>query len=186
MDLISTQRLLARLFTEGPLRKRFYSDPIAVGAEFGIAADEADRLAALSHDRVRTFSQTLVRKRLAEIRRLLPETSRLLGPRLADLFSQHAAEYRPGGLQKHADDARAFGRWLSRPGARVPRALIDLARYESIWLQFHMGRWWPQIALFRVDPRTTGDAKSNSPRSRRTFILWFRLAGRVRHVCLCF
>src|SRR4051812_12929079 len=106
MGLAESQRLLARLYTDGPLRARFAADPSAVAAEFGLSPGEAATLAALPLDQVADFAGSLVRKRRGEVEPLLPLTPRALGPaRLADLFRRHARAHVPSGIRKHRDDA---------------------------------------------------------------------------------
>jgi hypothetical protein len=181
MDLKTTQQLLARLYTDAGLRQKFFSEPTAVAAEFGIAADEVRQLAHLSQQQVEGFARSLERKRLQELRRALPVTCQVLGARLEELFARHAAAYQPRGLHRHAADAVAFAAFLSRTPSDIPEATSELARYEAICLRFRLGRSWPLVARFRFDPRVAAGAQR---RPGFTIACWLRLGGRVRHLLL--
>jgi hypothetical protein len=183
MDLNATQRLLAKLYTDSALRQRFSVERGAVAKEFGIAPDEARQLEHLPVEQLAAFARTLERKRISELRRALPATCRALGSRLHHLFELHAARFHPHGAQRHVDDAVAFARFLFR--ARDPTGVADLGRYEANWLRFRNGRAWPLLAVFRSDPRGLAAGRSAEPdRSRWLIALWFRLAGRPRHLAL--
>ena len=187
MDLKATQRLLASLYTDETLRQRFLSAPSAVAVEFGITGADARHLAGLSSSQLSGFSRSLTRKRLQELRRVLPATCRALGPRLEDLFARHAAEYHPTGLHRHAADAAAFAAFVARPPLAVPGAVADLASYESHALQFHLGRKFPLLAVFHSDPRRYAPAESDGARPPcLTLAVWFHLFGRPRNLVVTF
>lgn len=184
MDLNQTQRLLARLFTDRQFRERFFADPQLAGDELGLTPGEVHQLLALSNTEVSAFAQTLHRKRLAEIRRLLPLTCRAIGPGLDELFARHASAFHPSGSRRDLADAHEFAVFLGKVDS-VPRHLAELAAYESIWLRFRGGRHWLQIAWFGSDPRDAWRRRAGPARlapRRGTLALWFRFAGRVRHL----
>ena len=184
MDLKATQRFLAELYTDEAQRQRFAARPQAVAEEFGIAPDAARQLAELSAAQVAGFARCLQRKRLNEVRRMLPETCRALGSDLAQVFEAHAARFQPQGVRRHLDDALAFARFLSQsPGVNTD--LVDLARYEAHWLRFRQGRVGPLLAIFRSDPRETATGCcAESGHNRGLLACWFRLGGRLRHVAI--
>jgi hypothetical protein len=132
MALADVQAVLARLFTEAPFRASFFEDPLAVGHASGLDPAEAQALAELSRSEVDGFAATLRRKRLADVRRVLPLTARALGAAFGDLArSAVASAARPG---RHHDDARAIVdrlRGLARSYQLEPPWAADLARYEA-------------------------------------------------------
>jgi hypothetical protein len=208
MDLKATQRLLAELSTDDALRQRFAVAPETVAEEFGFDPDVARQLAGLSVAQVTGFACCLHRKRLNEMRRMLPATCRALGSRLAHLFELHAARLKPQGAGRHVDDAVAFSsflsHWSSPHGTKltlddrssitatgcggptgVAPGIADLASYEVHWLRFLKGRIWPLLAIFRSDPREAMTGRSSELCDNRWLLAcWFRLRGRPRHVAI--
>jgi hypothetical protein len=132
MALADVQSILARLFTDAPLRAAFFDDPVAVGRSCGLDVAEARTLAGLSRAEVDGFAATLQRKRIADVRKMLPLTARALG----DAFAGHvrpvlAGAARPG---RHHDDACAVAehlRRMARYHQLTPPWAADLARYEA-------------------------------------------------------
>ena len=177
------QHLLAVLYTDAALRQRFSIAPESVAEEFGIDAAAARQLADLPSAQVGGFARSLLRKRMNEVGRLLPATSRVLGARFAPLFESHAAQFQPQGLRRHFDDAVAFAAFLSRSQDIVVRE-ADVARYEVLRLRFRQGRVWPLLAMFRTDPRDAATGGAGTGGNRWLLACWFRFGGRVRHVAI--
>jgi hypothetical protein len=132
MALADVQGVLARLFTDAPFRASFFADPVAVGRASGLDPAEAQVLSELSRSEVDGFAATLRRKRVADVRSVLPLTARALGAAFGDLTRPAmAGASRPG---RHHDDARAIVdrlRGLARSYQLEPPWVADLARYEA-------------------------------------------------------
>jgi hypothetical protein len=132
MALADVQAVLARLFTDPPFRASFFDDPVAVGRASGLHAAEARTLSELSRSEVDGFAATLRRKRVADLRSVLPLTARALGAAFGDLErAAVAGGARPG---RHHDDARAIVdrlRDLARSDQLELPWAADLARYEA-------------------------------------------------------
>ena len=189
MGLAEAQRLLARLWTDAPLRARFADDPSGVAAEFGLSPEEARGLEALSLGELDDFAGSLVRKRRGEVETLLPLTCKALGPgRFAELFRAHARDYVPAGIGKHRDDAVAFASSL---GARVadPPWLGDLARLEAASILAYGPARRGLVLRLGHHPLELARAANGggpAPRRRPTWVAWFRATagGRLRRVVL--
>ncbi len=184
MGLAESQRLLARLSTDAPLRVRFAADPAAVLAEFGLSAEEAATFAALPLDQLDDFAGSLIAKRRGEVESLLPLTFKAIGPsRFSALFRRHAASFVPVGIKKHRDDAVAFAAFLGR-AAIDPPWHAEVARVEAAALLAHdPARRWRFLRLRHHPQELARSATSReTPRSRPTLIVWFRLGrqGRLR------
>ncbi len=188
MGLAQTQDFLAQLYTDSGLRTRFFADPHGVGMAVGLAADLAAQLAELSSDEVTFFAHSLQRKRLNEVRKLLPLTDRALGMRFVKLFLQYAESHIPKGIKKHGEDALAFAAYVERV-ARAQRVgpawVVDLIRYESAWVNVHCRprRW--QVRWYRhpVDKLVRGlmDDRGTTVCLRRPTIgLWLRFSRRSK------
>lgn len=121
MGLAEVQALMAQLYTDAPLRERFFDDPTAVGLEFDLSGDEIRHLEHLSERQVGRFADALRGKRLHGVAKLLPLTREALGDRLHDLFQRYAGTYAPRGIRKHRDDALAFATDVERLARRARR-----------------------------------------------------------------
>jgi len=184
MGLAEQQRLLARLYTDAAFRERFLADPRGQGETLGLAPTDVEQLSGLSPQQLGFFARSLYRKRLGEVRKLLPATRRALGPRFAALFQQFCDGYTPGGTKKHRDDALAFAAFLRREWS-VPPWIVDLARYEAAWLRATAGECVVLACWFRypVGAMVREVAEGNGlqpPDKRPTLAFWFRLLGRGR------
>lgn len=138
MGLAQLQGALAQLFTDAALRERFFADPAVIGREFGFASEMIVQLEKLGQAEIAEFTRSLNHKRFSAVRDLLPLTARAPGDRFDGLFLEHAERYRPGGIQKHLNDALAFARFLNdrrSPGGLEPPWLRSLARYEATSLK---------------------------------------------------
>jgi len=131
MTLRRQQDILARLYTDNSFRSQFLSDPPSFAAALGISAAEAEGLAALAGDEVTWFSESLLSKRLREVRKMLPLTERAIGAdRFAQFFRDFAAHSSPGSIKKHLEDSLAFAANLSRDPSG-DRSARSIARFES-------------------------------------------------------
>ena len=138
MGLADMQRVLARLYTNAPLRERFHADPLAVARELGFSDEEARRLAEVPPARLDSFARSLHSKRLGQVAKLLPLSRRALGQTFDEAFRRFADSYVPKGTKKHLGDALAFADYLEhklRRGSEHPRWLLDLLRYERARLK---------------------------------------------------
>lgn len=186
MSLAETQRLLARLYTDAELRRRFFAAPEDVGREWGLEADEARALAS-SRGQVDSFARALEKKYLRQVRHLLPKTAALLGGGLGELFSAYAAAERarrpPGGLHKIPEDARRFAAFVER---RTEDELVRaVARFEAAWVRAHAPgfRFAAGVFPYRMGEvlRRLDEGEKTGPARRPSLHLWWRL-GRLRHL----
>lgn len=133
MGLAEIQQTLARLYTESELRERFFSDPLTVGRELGLSAEEARNLAQLSVAQVRGYADSLVGKRLTGVGKLLPLTRRVLGERFDRHFRNYAAANRHIGAPFYFEDATAFASHLEgklREERVAGGWVLDLLHFE--------------------------------------------------------
>jgi hypothetical protein len=200
MGLADVQGLLAQIYTDAATRHRFFGDPQMVGQALGLDPEEAGQLASLPVRQVEFFASSLKRKRLNEVRNLLPLTCSVLGEQLATLFWQYADSYRPYGLRKHHKDAFAFSSFIQRFGKAAgiqPAWVVDLALYETAWLGISSGsrRWIVSKFRYPVGElvRTTALEKADGLKPVPTVGVWLRFTprGAPRHFilsvpsCLC-
>jgi hypothetical protein len=180
MGLAEVQAALARLFTDEPLRARFFADPMSVGHEFGLDDREARDLAGLSREHVSQFAATLRRKRIDDARKVLPLTARALGDAFADCLL--AAIDGPGSPSRHRDDARALVDRLARSDIDPPWA-ADLARYEWTFREATGRRVGMILRRFRYPVARLAEAIRRDEsladiRLRPALGIWLRIPGR--------
>jgi hypothetical protein len=190
MDLAKTQALLARIYTDADLRRRFLHDPQTEGERHGLTLAETQQLAKLAPSEVHFFADSLVRKRLNEAGKLLPLTRQALGRHFDAYFHRYAKSHALQMTKPHQQDAIVFAAFLNgeRGEGLEPEWAADLARYEASRLATaDLGRRWA-LCLFRCPaprPAHGGAQVEGAPRPRLQPLLavWFRLRprGRLRH-----
>lgn len=186
MDLAKTQLLLARLYTAAALRERFFSDPEAVGREFGLDRQQRREFAMLSARQVNFFADSLIRKRLGEVSKLLPLTRKVLGARFEALFRRYAEIHRLEMPKPHQNDAISFSAFLEHSArtefSEMPWGL-DAARFEAVCLEaMASGHCWT-VRLFRYPIRellrSAAEAdQAPPPIPRPTLAIWLRFSWR--------
>lgn len=191
MGLAEVQLVLAQLYTNTELRERFFANPQVVGEELGLSVDEQQQLALLSAQQVKGFASSLKRKRLGEVRELLPLTARVLGKDCSKLFWQYAETYVPQGIKKHWEDALAFASFVQNVEEIEPSWIVDLVRYEEAWLQASVPNCRFQVCWFNYNISWLVRSLTDNWRTPRaiyqpTIAIWFRLTpkGKLRHKVL--
>jgi hypothetical protein len=183
MALADVQAVLARLFTEAPFRASFFDDPVAVGQASGLDPAEAQALSGLCRSEVDGFAATLRRKRVADVRSMLPLTAHVLGAAFSDLAGPVVASAaRPG---RHHDDARAIVdrlRGLARSYQLEPPWAADLARYEATFDAAQRRRACLLVRRFRFPVAALavailGGAPMADVKPRMTVGIWVRWPG---------
>ncbi|HEX5706228.1 MAG TPA: hypothetical protein VFX96_02960 [Pyrinomonadaceae bacterium] len=103
---------------------------------------------------IKSFVGPVHDKRLGEVCKLLPLTSRVLGRRFGEVFTRYAKEHRPEAPKKHLGDALSFALFLERTARRErfePRWVLDLMRYEKSRIKASDPRRRLVACLFRHD-----------------------------------
>lgn len=183
MALADVQTVLARLFTDAVFRAAFFDGDPRAGGCCRLGATEADALARLSRTEVEAFAATLIRKRTADVRTVLPLTARALGPAFGRAVAPVlAGAARPG---RHRDDAGAVAAHLAREaraGTMAAPWAADLARWEAAFGDAQRRRVCLLMRRFRypvADLATailSGAAVVTTP--RMTVSVWIRWPGR--------
>lgn len=132
---LALQPILAQLYTNAELRSRFFTNPELVGAELGLNTTQIQQLSLLSATEVNLFASSLKRKRLGEVRELLPMSAKALDKEFSRLFWQYAETYLPQGIKKHLLDAIAFATYIEKVDNIEPDWILDLVKYEKSWLE---------------------------------------------------
>lgn len=176
---LALQPILAQLYTNTELRSRFFTNPEAVGAELGLNKTQIQQLSQLPSTAVNLFATSLKRKRLGEIRELLPMTAKALDKEFAKLFWQYAETYLPQGIKKHLDDAKSFASYIEKVGNIKPDWILDLVRYEKAWLEAAEPNTRLLVRRFRY---AVNQSEGNL---QQPFVaIWFRLSHQGKLKCI--
>ena len=182
MGLAELQRTLARIYTDAQLRERFFGDPLKVGREIGLSAEDARLLSQMSAKQVNTFADSLYNKRLLGVGKLLAMTRRVLGERFEAHFRRYVAAHVHGGTPQYLDDARTFAAYLEQR-LREERVgsgwTLDLLRYEKARLKAADPNRRLVAAFFRHDisrlvRSVARKEETPSVVKRATVALWVR------------
>lgn len=178
MSLAQTQTLMARLFTDGKLRRAFFDAPIDVARSFGLSEAEAIAFAAIDRREVEAFAQSLYGKRALDLRKAMPFTAQALEEQFESVLFPAISDISAASV---GADARALLRTLEDAPVNSGCAgyIADLARFELAFIE--AGGAGIQIRRFNHDIAPIVSAlRSREPVSatRRAMIgVWIRLPG---------
>ena len=160
MDLRARQDLLARLFTDPDFRRAHDKHE----SEFSV--EEVND--------VERFAESLFRKRLHEVEKLIPITRQALVGSLESEFRSFYPTFDPKTIKRHLEEAIAFCRYLQRQPS-IPEEARHAANFEAAKLTFY--GYERSFALCRPSPRSI----AGESRRRISFTLWIRLGKHVRY-----
>lgn len=113
MKIDLTQGILSRLYTDSVFRNDFIKDKELFYKKYSVSSDETIKfIEALPVDQIVFFAQSLLSKRIHEVKALLPLSHKLIGKNSRNLFLVYAESYIPKGIHKHHDDAQHFADYL--------------------------------------------------------------------------
>ena len=194
MALAQIQHLMARLYTEAELRQRFFENTSRLGQAFGLDPEEVKLLGQVAPQQVGSFADSLHRKRLSAVAKLLPLSQSVLRKRFGALFQRYVETQVPQGIQRHHRDAIAFCTFAEQvSGAEgIEPWVVELMRYEATWVRAANPtcRWLVRLFRYRMDElvqnRMREDESPMSSESRcPTIAFWFRSRRRrLRHIVL--
>lgn len=178
---LALQPILAQLYTNAELRSRFFTDPEVVGTQLGLNTTQIQQLAQLSAPQVNLFATSLKRKRLGEVRELLPMTAKALNKDFSRLFWHYADTYLPYGIKKHLLDAIAFASYIEKIDNIQPDWILDLVKYEKAWLETAESQKRLILRRFRY---VITQSEGNFQVLQQPYLaIWLRLPdGKVRYI----
>jgi hypothetical protein len=153
MALQQQQDLLARLYTDNEFRSEFLRKPSSFAEVLGVSPEEADCLAAVAGGEVEWFSESLVSKRLREVRKMLPMSEQELGAKeFARNFREFSERFAPTSVKKHLEDSLAFAMTLIKDPS-LEGSERSVVRFESGRLRHNAFEKRFSLCLLRFDPR---------------------------------
>lgn len=121
---------LARLLSDASLREAYRQDRRGTAARLAVRPADRSGFLSLDPSLLDRQADTLLNKRLHEVRRLLPDTFTRVGAEAPSLFRAYAQTRWPVGHMRHVDDAVAFCRHLLANGTgKVNRAELNRLRF---------------------------------------------------------
>ena len=183
MNLQKQQDLLARLYTENKFRSEFLRKPATYAEMIGVSPEEAAALATVAAGEVAWFAESLVSKRLREVRKMLPMTEQEMGSKeFARSFRLFSDQFSPTSVKKHLEDSLAFAAALIKDPT-LDNSERGIVRFESCRLRHNSLSKLFSFCLLRSDPRrVTGFTHYEKPRGFGIWIAigrWSRIFFRV-------
>jgi len=186
MGLKEQQAALAKLYTSESSRDHLASSGSTRDSSLKLNQAEQAKLNSILQDEVKSFATSLIRKRLGQVKNMLPGTCALLGETLWDLFQCFAANQSTSGVKRHLIDARNFTRYLDQKNRSEifnVKAHKAVLKYEQTWLNSELSIRCLKVSSFmhdisnyaqRLAKRETTATYSGKPR----VCIWFRISGR--------
>ncbi|MBI3898015.1 MAG: hypothetical protein HY308_06930 [Gammaproteobacteria bacterium] len=169
MPEIDFTTALAKLLTDRDLRDLFRRDRDECTRQMSIRESDKPAFLALAPEHLDAQAETLVRKRLCEVRRFLPKTFRQLADRAESLFFAYAQTFWPQNHTRHREDAVTFGRYL----VDHVRGTLYLPEYHRLQFTFENRRF--SIHFSRHTEIRTGSCPAIQ-------ILWRSGGGKLNQV----
>ncbi len=172
MSLLEQQNLLAKLYTDENFRQSFLTEPQKIGKKYGLKELEINEISEVMPNELEFFSNSLFRKRLREVEKLLPKTKKIIGKDFETFFRAFAAKYYPNSIKKHLEDSIKFAEFLQKQTIESNIAK-DFAKFEKSRHQFigYEKRFvfcYLQYNIFNLK-KTFGVA------------IWFRIFNQTKH-----
>lgn len=137
MSLQEQQNLMARLYMDEDMRRAFLSDPAGVARPFGLSTKEIEDIAAVLPGEIAGFADSLFRKRLREVEKMIPLTKKALDESFEPLFAEYLKAVPEAREKKRMDDVLDFCVYLL---ARISRPELDAVKFEMLMIEFHAKR----------------------------------------------
>ncbi len=150
MSLLEQQNFLARIFTDENLRKTFWENPQQIGGENGLDLTEIKQITNIVTRDLNFFADSLFRKRMQEVEKLLPITKNALKNDFAKLFREFSNSFQPNSIKKHLEDALEFCKFLQNKQIQPP-FVQDSAKFEQTQHEFFSQEKKLSICFLRYD-----------------------------------
>ena len=184
MSLQEQQNFLAKLYTDAPLRAAFSSEPAKIGTENNLTESEIAEISVMLPEEISFFAESLYRKRLREVEKLLPLTHKLMGDNFHRVFRQYSQLYNPQTIKKHLEDAIEFCGFLGKSDS-VSGISKNTAKYERAKLRFYVTGKHLVVCVLSYDVREISRQSANKTNinlKRKIKIAgWFRFGKRDKH-----
>ncbi len=121
MGSVDFTTALGKLLSDGEMRRVFAQDRRGTAQRMGVSADDFEAVVSLDNQALERQANALLKKRLSEVRELLPLTFRMIDDP-GVLFLNFAEAKWPTGHRRHAQDAVHFCRYLIAKKIKICRS----------------------------------------------------------------
>ena len=188
MGLKAQQAALAKLYTSKSSREHLENPASKENDSLELSQAEQVKLNSILEGDLTSFAISLLRKRLGQVKNILPGTCALLAENLWNLFESFAANQSTYGVKRHLTDARNFANFLAKNN---PSGIFNVKehkavlKYEQTWLNSELSIQFLKVRSFKHDisnytarlaKQGTIPIYSGKPR----VCIWFRTSGRHR------
>ncbi len=159
MGLIEQQQALAELFTNDSARREL----LLRGEGLGVVGENGIEQQDQFNQEIIDFADSLIKKRLGQIKQHIPGTCVILRSRLEEIFQGFAKDEPTTGVRRHLYDSQMFMAYLELNYQELLVSKIDkyIFKYERIWLKAILSNRYINISIFPFDVAKA--IKINSP-----------------------
>jgi hypothetical protein len=153
MQTDNTQAILSRLYTNSTFRKEFIADKKKFYQKHSLSSETISFLEALSIPQLTFFAEGLLKKRMHEVKSLLPLSVKLTGKAFTELFLKFSDQYTPGGIHKHPEDAVHFVEYVlvKLGGTGTDQLTCSVLLYEQEQLKRFLNPKKYRLSFYKYD-----------------------------------
>ena len=152
MGLKDQQRALAKLFTLDSARCDLLSDSDHMKEEGVVIKDRFFGSDELSMQ-IFEFADSLIKKRLGQVRQHIPGTCNIFKNKLANIFQEYAKDKPTSGIKRHLYDSLMFMEYLDSNYSDLLSSNIkkSIFKFERIWLRAFLSHRFLYVNSFSFD-----------------------------------
>ena len=189
MGLEEQQAALAKIYTSNSLRKLLENSGLNKDCSLSLSQSEQKKLCSMANNKdVRMFALALLRKRLRQIKKILPATCTLLAENLSNLFQAFADDRPTIGVKRHLIDASNFANYLTQNKSVKIFELDEykaVLEYEKTWVDSELSPLVLKLKCFKHDIsnyiiQLKNQEKDRSYLGKPRVCIWFRLSSNYR------
>jgi hypothetical protein len=184
MQIDNMQAILSRLYTNSIFRKEFIADKKNFYQKHTFSSEMISFFEALSIPQLTFFAEGLLKKRMHEVRSLLPLSVKLIGKAFTEFFFKFCDQYAPTGIHKHQEDAIHFVEYFLAQlnNAGIDQLTHSVMLYEREQLRRFVNPKTYRLSFYKYDlVKNYGmllkQEELPSLRKRLTIVVWKQ--GRV-------
>ena len=156
MGLKDQQRALAKLFTLSSARSDSLSDN-EVLKENGLFIKDLGFIKDQLSIQISEFADSLIKKRLGQVKQHIPATCYIIKARLAEVFQDYAKNEPISGVKKHLNDSLMFMEYIGVNHSNFLKKDVykSLYLFEKTWLKSMLANRFICIKFYSFDVNST-------------------------------
>ena len=184
MGLKDQQRTLAKLFTLDSARSDFLSDN-EVLKEYAVSIKDSDLTKDQFSMQIYEFADSLIKKRLGQVRQHIPGTCYIVKTKLAEMFQEYAKDEPTSGIKRHLYDSLMFMKYLelNYPEFLISNIYKSIFKFEKIRLKAILANRFLYIKIFpfevsvALEKLKLYDQKSNVSLGSPRICFWIKASA---------